>query len=135
MTTKEILSTYKNIAVVGFSEKPNRDSHEITMQIKSYGYNVIGVNPALAGKIINGVKCYGNLAEIDEHIDIVDIFRRSEFIAGIVEEANNMKNKPKVIWAQLGITSSEAAELAYKYGFQYVENKCIFVEYKLNFNK
>lgn len=132
MTIKEILNNYNTIAVVGYSDNPQRDSHEIALQMKQYGYNIIGVNPALAGKTIDGIKCYGTLSDIEEEIDIVDIFRRSEFVPEIVAEANKMKNKPVVIWAQLGVISSEGAELAKKYGFRYIENRCIYMEYKFN---
>ncbi len=132
MTIKEILNNFKTIAVVGYSDNPERDSHEIAKHMMQYGYNIIGVNPALAGKTIDGIKCYGSLNDIEEKIDIVDIFRRSEFVKGIIEEANEMKHKPSVIWAQLGVISSEGAELAKKYGFRYIENRCIYMEYKFN---
>lgn len=132
MTIKEILNNFKTIAIVGYSDNPQRDSHEIALQMKQYGYNVIGVNPALAGKTVDGIKCYGSLNDIEEKIDIVDIFRRSEFVKGIIEEAHKMKIKPAVIWAQLGVISSEGAELAKKYGFRYIENRCIYMEYKFN---
>ncbi|HPS65724.1 MAG TPA: CoA-binding protein [Ignavibacteria bacterium] len=118
MTIKEILNNYNTIAVVGYSDNPQRDSHEIALQMKQYGYNIIGVNPALAGKTIDGIKCYGTLSDIEEEIDIVDIFRRSEFVPEIVAEANKMKNKPVIIWAQLGVISSEGAELAKKYAIK-----------------
>jgi len=131
MTTQEILTKYKKIAVVGFSKNPERDSHIIAVNMKNAGYTIYGVNPGLGGKEINGIKCYTTLSEIEEKIDIIDIFRRGEFIPSIVEEANKMRQKPDVIWAQLGITSEEAAILAKKYGFTYVENKCMYIEYKL----
>ena len=132
MTTKEILDTYKTIAIVGFSKNPERDSHEIASHLKNLGYKVYGVNPVLGGQEIDGIKCYNTLADIDEKIDIVDIFRKGEFIPEIVEQANRMKIKPAVIWAQLGIRSEEAAKLAAKYGFEYIEDKCIYMEYKFN---
>ena len=132
MTTKEILDTYKTIAIVGFSKNPERDSHEIALHLKNLGYKVYGVNPLLGGKEIDGIKCFNSLEEIDEKIDIVDIFRKGEFIPEIVEQANRMKIKPAVIWAQLGIRSEEAAKLAAEYGFEYIEDKCIYMEYKFN---
>lgn len=131
MTTQEILTKYKKIAVVGFSKNPERDSHIIAVNMKNAGYTIYGVNPGLGGKEINGIKCYTTLSDIEEKIDIIDIFRKAEFIPSIVEEANKMRQKPDVIWAQLGITSEDAAILAKKYGFTYVENKCVYVEYKL----
>ncbi|MGV8017543.1 MAG: CoA-binding protein [Ignavibacteria bacterium] len=132
METKEILQKYKIIAVVGFSDNPDRDSYGISDFMNKNGYKVIGVNPRLDGKTINGIVCYSALNYIPEKVDIVNIFRKPEAVKGIVEEVLQMKERPAVVWAQLGITNEEAKKLARKNGIIYIEDKCIYVEHKLN---
>ncbi len=132
METKEILQKYKIIAVVGFSDNPDRDSYGISDFMNKNGYKVIGVNPRLGGKTINGIVCYSALNDIPERVDIVDIFRKPEAVKGIVEEVLQMKERPAVVWAQLGITNEEAKKLAGENGIIYIEDKCIYVEHKLN---
>lgn len=132
MGTKEILQKYKNIAVVGFSDNPERDSNKIAVYMKNNGYNVVGVNPKLDGRVVDGIKCYAYLSEITEKIDIVDIFRLPIAVPGIVEETMKLEKRPEVIWTQLGIIHDEARKKAEENGFIYVENKCLYIEHKLN---
>ena len=132
MGTKEILQKYKNIAVVGFSDNPERDSNKIAVYMKNNGYNVVGVNPELDGRVVDGIKCYAYLSEITEKIDIVDIFRLPIAVPGIVEETMKLEKRPEVIWTQLGIIHDEARKKAEENGFIYVENKCLYIEHKLN---
>lgn len=129
MTTKVILEKYKKIAVIGFSDNPTRDARKIAFYLRNNGYIVYGVNPKLDGKIINGIPCYKSIADVPDEIEIVDIFRTSEAVQPIVQEVLNLKYKPKVIWAQLGIFNEEAKKLALENGFEYIENKCILVEH------
>jgi len=132
METKEILQKYKIIAVVGFSDNPDRDSYGISDFMNRNGYKVIGVNPRLDGKTINGIVCYSALNDIPEKVNIVNIFRKPAAVKGIVEEVLKMKERPAVVWAQLGIANEEAKKLARKNGIIYIEDKCIYVEHKLN---
>jgi predicted CoA-binding protein len=132
MDTKEILDKYKTIAVVGFSDNPERDSYRIAFYMKNNGFNVIGVNPKLEGKEINGVKCYSHLRDVPEKINIVNIFRLAIAVPGIVEEAILLNPKPEVIWTQLGILNESAKILAEENGFIFIENKCLYIEHKLN---
>lgn len=132
MGTKEILQKYKNIAVVGFSDNPERDSNKIAVYMKNNGYNVVGVNPKLDGRVVDGIKCYAYLSEITEKIDIVDIFRLPIAVPGIVQETMKLEKRPEVIWTQLGIIHDEARKKAEENGFIYVENKCLYIEHKLN---
>jgi len=129
MTIKEILERYKTVAVVGFSEKPHRDSNKIALFLKSKGYKVLGVNPELNGQNISGIDCFDSLSNLKEKIDIVDVFRKSEFLPEIVNEVLKMKYKPAVFWAQLGISNSDAEKIALENNIEYIENKCILVEY------
>lgn len=130
MDIKYILNNYKKIAVVGFSDKPGRYSNEVTNYIKNSGYEVFGVNPNLAGKTIEGVKCFSSLKEINFKVDIINIFRKSEYVIDAVNDAVDMKYKPAVIWVQAGIFSPEGRKKAEDNGIYYLENKCILIEHK-----
>jgi len=132
MDTKEILEKYKNIAVVGFSDNPDRDSNRIAFYMKNNGYNIVGINPKLEGKEIEGIKCYSHLKDVPEKINIVNIFRLPIAVPGVVEESIKLENKPEVIWTQLGIFNEAAKKLAEDNGFIFIENKCLYIEHKLN---
>lgn len=122
----EILKNTKNIAVVGISDKPGRDSGRIAQFLRDSGYNVFGVNPTL--KEFDGIPVYKSLKEIPVPIDIVDIFRRSEFVTEIVQEA--IEIKAKIVWMQLGVVNYEAEKLARSSGLIVVMNRCIAVEHR-----
>lgn len=122
---KGILEKAGNIAVVGLSDKPDRTSHMVAAAMQDRGYRIIPVNPAGADTIL-GEKRYNSLAEVPEPIDIVNVFRRSEFCAEVAEEA--VKAGAKVLWLQQGIISEEAAEIAGKAGLQVIMDRCIKVE-------
>lgn len=122
----EILKHSKNIAVVGISDKPGRDSGWIARFLSEQGYNVFGVNPVL--EKFDGIPIYKSLREIPVPIDIVDIFRRSEFVPDIVKDA--IEINAKVVWMQLGVINYEAEKLALNSGLKIVMNRCIAVEYR-----
>jgi uncharacterized protein len=124
-----ILNTVKTIAMVGFSPKENRPSYFVFKYLTERGYRVIPVNPGHAGKEALGRKIYAKLADIPEPIDMVDIFRGSEFALGIVKEALALNPKPQVIWMQLTVRNDEAAKLAEDAGLKVVMNRCPKIEY------
>ncbi len=124
-----ILNTVKTIAMVGFSPKENRPSYFVFKYLTERGYRVIPVNPGQAGKEVLGQKIYAKLADIPEPIDMVDIFRGSEFALGIVQEALALTPKPQVIWMQLTVRNDEAAKLAEDAGLKVVMNRCPKIEY------
>ena len=124
-----ILNTVKTIAMVGFSPKENRPSYFVFKYLLERGYRVIPVNPGQAGKEVLGQKIYGSLSEIAEPIDMVDIFRASENVLPIVQEALTLKPKPQVIWTQLTVRNDEAAKLAEEAGMKVVMNRCPKIEY------
>ena len=134
MTTDEILNKYKKIAVLGFSTNPARPSNNITLYLKKSGYTVYGVNPGLAGREVEGIKCYASLTEIPDEIEIVNVFRNAVYLPEIVDEVLSLPYKPKAIWTQLDVIDANARERAIKAGIEYVEDKCIYVEHKLNPN-
>ena len=124
MSIESILD-YKTIAVVGISDDPTRPSNFVARFLKEHGYKIIPVNPKLTEW--EGEKCYPDLLSIPVKVDIVDIFRRSEAIPPIVDEA--IAIKAKVVWMQEGIINEEAAAKAQKAGIEVVMDKCMKKEY------
>jgi uncharacterized protein len=123
----ELLRTAHTIAVVGVSPNPDRDSHEVAAYLLRHGYRVIPVNPALAE--LFGEVAYPDLGAIPPTlaIDIVDIFRRREFIPAIVEAA--IARRARAVWMQLGLADKGAAERASAAGLTVVMDRCIKVEH------
>ena len=124
-----ILNTVKTIAMVGASEKENRPSYFAFKYLLERGYRMIPVNPGYAGETMLGQKIYAKLADIPEAIDMVDIFRGSEYAPGIVQEALALKPRPQVIWMQLGVRNDEAAALAENNDMKVAMNRCPKIEY------
>ncbi len=127
-TDEQIKKFYelKNIAVVGMSKNPEKAAHYVPKYLAEKGYNIIPVNPT-ANEIL-GKKCYHELSDIPEHIDIVDVFRPSEQVMPVISEA--IKLKPKVIWLQEGIHNIEAESLAQKAGIEIIFNRCMLAEHQ-----
>jgi uncharacterized protein len=124
-----ILNTVKTIAMVGVSPKDNRPSYFAFKYLLERGYRMIPVNPGQAGKELLGQKVYAKLADIPEPVDMVDVFRASQYAAAIIDEALAMTPKPGVIWMQLGVRSDEAAAKAEAAGLKVVMNRCPKIEY------
>ena len=124
-----ILNTVKTIAMVGVSPKDNRPSYFAFKYLLERGYRVIPVNPGHAGREILGQKVYARLADIPEPVDMVDVFRASQFAPAVVDEALAMKPRPAAIWMQLGVRSEAAAHLAEEAGLKVVMNRCPKIEY------
>ena len=127
-TIRKVLTTSKNIALVGASVKSVRPSNYVMKFLLDNGYNVIPINPGLEGRELHGQKVYGSLSSIpkDVKIDMVDIFRNSEAVPPIVEEAISIG--AKCIWMQSGIINEEAAETAKNAGLEVVMDACPKVE-------
>src|SRR5262245_44353281 len=106
MTSKEILQTYRKIAVVGLSSNPNRASHGVSHYMQNSGYEITPVNPNEVEVL--GQKSYASLDEVPGDIEIVDVFRRSEFVPEVVDAA--IRRHAKVIWMQLGVRHDAAAK-------------------------
>jgi len=124
-----ILNTVKTIAMVGFSPNESRPSYFVFKYLSERGYRVIPVNPGHVGKEVLGQKIYARLSDIPEPIDMVDIFRASEHVMPIVQEALALKPKPRVVWMQLTVRNDEAAKLAEEAGLKVVMNRCPKIEY------
>jgi predicted CoA-binding protein len=124
-----ILNTVKTIAMVGVSANTSRPSYFAFKYLLERGYRMIPVNPGLAGQELLGRRVYGKLADVPEPVDMVDIFRASQYALGIVQEALALNPRPPVIWMQLGVRSDEAARLAEANGLKVVMNRCPKIEY------
>jgi len=133
---REILK-YKVVAVVGLSKDPEKSSHRVGTYLKQHGYHIIPVNPFLTEVL--GEKCYKSLhdipVEIQQTIEIVDIFRSSKDVPPVVEQAIKIKRicgKPFVVWMQRGVVNEEAAEAAKQAGLIVVMDKCLKAEHTLS---
>lgn len=122
---KEILLNAGNIAVVGLSDKTDRTSYMVAQAMQSNGYRIIPVNPSVSGEIL-GEKVYASLKDIPEPVDIVNVFRRSEYTPEVAREA--VAIGARVLWLQLGIASDEAYEIASQGGLTVIMDRCIKVE-------
>ncbi|MBO3286538.1 CoA-binding protein [Paenibacillus sp. FSL M8-0228] len=123
---KSILEQVGNIAVVGLSDKSDRTSYMVSYAMQKRGYRIIPVNPAAAGQTILGETCYASLAEVPEPVELVNVFRRSEYCAEVAREAAAIG--AKVLWLQQGIISQEAADIAQEHGMTVIMDRCIKVE-------
>ena len=130
MTIREILETYRHIAIVGMTDNPERVSSSVSKYMMHAGYTVYPVNPTK--KTVFGLESYPSIGEMPagmkQAIEIVDIFRKPEAVGPVVDEA--IEAGAKVIWMQLGITNEEAAEKARVAGLEVVQNRCIAVEHR-----
>jgi len=125
-TISSIIKNSKVIAVVGLSDKPDRPSFSVASYLKGKGYKIIPVNPTRDE--ILGEKSYPDLVSIPEQVDVVDVFRKSEAVGPIVDEA--IKIKAKAIWFQLGVINIEAARKASNAGLKVVMDRCLLVEHR-----
>jgi predicted CoA-binding protein len=122
----ELLRSAKTIAVVGLSNNPLRPSHGVSAYMQAHGYRIIPVNPQIKGAL--GEKAYRSLLEVPEKIDIVNIFRRPEFVEEVVDQAIQLK--VRAIWMQETVIHENAAEKARKAGILVLMDQCILKEHK-----
>lgn len=123
---REILVKAKNIAIVGLSGNKEKDSYRVAEYLRENGYRIFPVNPG--AEEIMGLKSYPDLASVPEKVDIVNVFRRSEHLPKVVEEALGIK--PGCIWAQLGVADEGAAAEAAAGGVPVVMDRCIKIEHR-----
>jgi uncharacterized protein len=125
----EVLKASKTIAVVGLSSSPMRPSYGVAAYMQSHGYRIIPINPEIKGAL--GEKAYASLSEVPEKIDIVDIFRRPEFVPAIVDDA--IRLKIPAVWMQEDVVHPEAAAKARQAGLFVVMDRCILKEHRARF--
>lgn len=128
-TIRQILKSVKSIALVGASNNPARPSWIVTKYLLERDYDVIPVNPGLAGGEILGKTVYASLADVPRPIDMVEIFRNSQAAGPITDEALALSPLPKVIWMQLSVRNDEAAARAEARGVQVIMNRCPKIEF------
>ena len=120
-----LLKSVKTIAVVGYSPKPDRPSHNIARRMQQFGYRIIPVRPGISEGL--GEKAYRDLASVPERIDLVNVFRASEYVAAVVDEC--LRLDLKNIWMQENIWNEEAAERARAAGMTVIMDRCILRDY------
>ena len=125
---RRILEESRNVAVVGLSESPYRTSHAIASAIQRAGYRIFPVNPNLTGPVL-GEEPYARVQEIQEPVDIVDVFRRSEKVMPVAEDA--VAAGAKVLWMQSGVINEEAAEYVEEHGLTVIMDRCIKVDHAM----
>jgi predicted CoA-binding protein len=122
---RDLLRTSRVIALVGYSNKPDRDSYRVGKYLEAAGYTVYPVNPMVTE--IDGKPSYASLDDVPESIDIVNVFRRPEHLQGVVKDA--IQVGAKAVWAQLGVLDEAAAQTAEANGIPIVMNRCIKVDH------
>ena len=128
---KNILSKYNSIAMIGVSKDLKKTSTIVMKYMQDYGFKVYPVNPSAKGEKILGEEVYAKITDINKNVDIVDVFRPSEEVYGIAEDA--VKIGAKVLWLQLDISNENAKKLVEENNMEYIENKCTKIEYQKYF--
>jgi predicted CoA-binding protein len=132
---RDILRKSRVLALVGVSPNPVRPSHFVGRYLGLRGYKVVPVNPGHAGERLWGQEVRASLSDIPELVDVVDIFRRSDAVPGIVDEVLAMDPLPKVIWMQIGVTHAAAASRAEAAGLTVIQDRCPKIEYQRLFGE
>ncbi|MEQ8205711.1 MAG: CoA-binding protein [Woeseia sp.] len=127
---RRILDDTDTIAMLGASPRGNRDSHRVMRYLQQKGYRVIPVNPTLeSDQTILGERVYSTLADIPDEFQMVDVFRRSDAVAGIVDEVLAMSKRPAFLWLQLGVSDVYAARKAEDAGIEVIMDRCLKIEH------
>ncbi len=124
---RHILKSYRTIAVVGLSAEWHRPSFFAAKYMQSHGYKIVPVNPRYAGHMILGEACYASLLDIEHPIDMVDVFRRTEDVLPIAEQA--VQIGAHCLWQQLGVNNLEAEALVHEANMSSVTNRCVKIEH------
>jgi len=132
---KDVLKRAKVVAIVGVSANQIRPSYFVARYLKLKGYRIVPVNPGLAGQELFGETVYAKLVDIPFDVDFVDVFRRSDAVPSIVDEALARWPKLQTIWMQLGVEHGEAAAVAQARGVTVIENRCPKIEYQRLFGE
>ena len=134
-TLRALLQTCRTLAVVGLSPRPDRPSHEVAEYLQAHGYRIVPVNPAAAGQQILGEHVYATLREADaalraqsQVIDLVDVFRKSEDVLPIADEAVSIH--AQCLWLQLGVVNDAALARAHAAGLAAVQNRCLKIDHQ-----
>ena len=132
---RKVLKGTKTVAVVGVSSNPVRPSYFVARYLGLKGFRVIPINPGLAGQRLFGETVYGDLRSVPDAVDMVDIFRRSDAVPAIVDEAMERWPELKTVWMQIGVEHPETAAKAEARGIDVIQNRCPKIEYQRLFNE
>lgn len=121
---RALLARVRTIAVVGFSANPARPSHYVSEFLVGRGYRVVPVNPGLSGQMFFGVRAVAELSGIAEPVDMVDVFRRSDHVSDLAEQALALQTRPSLFWMQLGVAHAKVAQTLQAKGVDVVQNRC-----------
>ncbi|KEJ89320.1 CoA-binding protein [Sulfitobacter donghicola] len=132
---RKILKRMKRVAIVGISDNPVRASYFVARYLSLRGIELVPVNPKLAGQSLFGAKVVGSIAEIEGSVDMIDIFRRSDAVPAIVDEALEHLPDLQTVWMQIGVENAEAAATAEAKGIDVVQNRCPKIEYQRLFGE
>lgn len=121
---RDLLAGVETIAIVGLSANPARPSNEVAAFLVARGYRCVGVNPGIAGRTVHGMPVVARLADIGYALDMVDIFRASDAVGGVVDEALALAPPPRVVWMQLGVVDAAAKARAETAGITVVMDNC-----------
>lgn len=124
------LRAARTIAVLGAHEQPTKPAFYVPDYLHGQGYRIVPVNPQLAGKVLWGEAVRATLAEIGEAIDIVDVFRRPELLAGHLDDLRSMRPPPKLVWLQLGIRNDAFAKDVQRAGMDVVQDRCTLADHQ-----
>ena len=127
---RQILMSSPTIAVLGIHREPEKAAYYVPEYLHEEGYKIYGVNPNLVGETLFDEPVRATLAELDQPIDLVDVFRRSEAIGEHVEDILAMKPRPKVVWMQLGIKNEDAAHILEASGITVIQNRCTLADHQ-----
>jgi hypothetical protein len=127
---REILTGSPTVAVLGVHKQPEKAAYYVPEYLHDEGYRVIGVNPEFTTETLFGEKVRATLSEIQEPIDLVDVFRRPEHIPQHIEDILAMEPRPKVVWFQLGIKNDEAAKVLEDNGILVIQNRCTLADHQ-----
>ena len=132
---RAILKRVKTVAIVGVSANPVRPSYFVARYLQIKGFRIVPVNPGLAGQVLLGETVYPSLTDVPVDVDMVDVFRKSDAVPGIVDEALARWPRLDVIWLQLGVRNDAAAETARARGVTVVQDRCPKIEYQRLFGE
>ena len=125
-----ILRDARTIAVLGAKTGPGEPSHYVPAYLHARGYRILPVNPKVAGHPLHGAAAVARLAELREPVDVIEIFRRPEYLPGHADEILALPRRPKVVWFQLGIRNAAAAEKLARAGIRVVQDRCMMPEHR-----
>jgi uncharacterized protein len=127
---REILTSSPTVAVLGIHDIPERAAFYVPEYLSEQGYRILGVNPHFSDQTMFGAKVRSTLAELDEPVDVVEVFRKASNIPGHVEDILAMKPRPKVVWFQKGIKHDDAARILEASGIVVVQNRCMLADHQ-----